>query len=370
MKRVGIDMHVVDGIYQGSRSHVLEIFSRIVSICPEIQFFLFLEKTEVLKTWSSAFSLPNVKLVKMPHSNPLKRLSYVLPSMQRKYKLDLLHTQYISPFPSYCKTIITLHDVLFESHPEYFSKLFTLRSKILMRLSAGRSAHVFTVSEYSKKEIIDRYGVTQENISVILNGVDQSKFYAGDDARDPVISRGLIPREYILTVGRLEPRKNHELLIRAYAKLNTKQPLVLVGQKHFGYQHIDKLIEELGLRKRVLIFEDINDDELPSFYRHANAFVYPTWAEGFGMPIIEAMASGIPVIASNTTSIPEVVGDAGILIDPANLDELVNAMDSILMNREYANQLAKRGLEKYSVYDWNYSASVVRCVYQKILGIV
>ncbi len=306
-KRVGIDMHVVDGLFQGSRSHVLEIFSRVISTCHEIQFYLFLEKADELKKYSPAFSLPNVVVVKMLHVNPVKRLVFVLPLMQVKFKLDLLHTQYISPFPSLCKTVITLHDILFESHPEYFPTLFRLRSRVLMRLSAKRSEHVFTVSEFSKHEISQRYGIAADHISVTHNGVDLTRFYPGDSGREAVSCRGLIPGGYILTVGRLEPRKNHELLIRAYAKVNTEVPLVLVGQKHFGYHHIQQTIAELGLSGRVHVIENVSDDELPSFYRHARLFVYPTCVEGFGMPVIEAIASGTAVISSNTTSIPEIV---------------------------------------------------------------
>ena len=117
MKRVGIDFHVVDGIFQGSRSHVLEIFSRVFRICPDIEFYLFLEQVEMLRELSPAFLLPNVNLVHMEHANPVKRLCMQLPAFQKRFGLDLLHTQYISPVPSFSKTVITLHDILFESHP-------------------------------------------------------------------------------------------------------------------------------------------------------------------------------------------------------------------------------------------------------------
>ena len=367
MKRVGVDFHVFDGIFQGSRSHILEIFSRVVSIYPEVRFYFFLEKTEELKQSSPAFSLPNVALVAIPHVNSIKRLCIILPKMQRKYNLDLLHTQYISPLPSYSKTVITLHDILFESHPKFFSMVFKLRSKVLMRLSAVRSEHIFTVSEFSKTEISERYGIEGKNISVIYNGVDQDKFYPGTSGKQPIIDRGLVPGEYILTVGRLEPRKNHELLIRAYARLKTSLPLVLVGQKHFGYHHIEKTIAEFGLSERVQLIQDVGDGELPSFYRHARVFVYPTWAEGFGMPVIEAMASGVPVITSNTTSIPEVVGCGGILIDPSSVDEVTDALYQVLKGDALSEALAKYGIKRAKLYDWNAAAQRVKDVYQQIL---
>lgn len=367
-KRVGIDLHVVDGIFQGSRSHVIEIFSRVVSICPDIEFYLFLENIDSLKKISDNFMLPNVHLIHMPHSNPIKRLCVQLPKLQKTYKLDLLHTQYVSPIPSYCKTMITLHDILFESHPQYFSTMFNIRSKILMRLSAARASHIFTVSEFSKKEIISRYHIKNEKISVIYNGVDKSKFYPSSDGIDIINKSGLVSKEYILTVGRLEPRKNHESLIRAYAELDTEFPLVLIGQKHFGYEHIEKLIKSLNLKDKIILLENVSNNELSSYYRHAKLFVYPTWAEGFGMPVIEAMASGVPVITSNLTSLPEVVGDAGILVDPSNILEIKKAMEKILPSETVAKGLSVRGAIQADKFQWSASAHQVKSVYASILG--
>lgn len=366
IKKIGIDLHVVDGIYQGSRSHVLEIFSRVVRLCPDIQFYLFLEGIHALKK-SPSFELSNVDIVQMMHANPLIRLGRQLPRFQKKLGLDLLHTQYISPVPSYSKTIITLHDILFENYGKYFSPVFNLRSKILMRLSASRAQHIFTVSEYSRKEIITIYGVNPEKVTVIYNGVDRNRFYPGKDGIQIIKSAGLETNNYILTVGRLEPRKNHISLINAYSKLQTVMPLVIVGNCHFGFQNIKALVKNLGISDRVLFFENVSEMELPSFYRHARLFVYPTWAEGFGMPVIEAMSSGIPVITSNTTSLPEVVSDAGILIDPSSIFELHSAMSNMLRNQELISIYKKRGVSRARKFNWDESARRVVNIYRKIL---
>ena len=368
MKRVGIDFHVVDGIFQGSRSHVIEIFSRVIRICPDMEFYLFLDQVDTLREISPDFSLPNVNLVHMAHTNPIKRLCSQLPAFQKKYELDLLHTQYISPVPSFCKTVITLHDILFESHPQYFSPLFTLRSKLLMRVSAARATHIFTVSEYSKNEISSRYKVKSKNITVIHNGADERRFYPGADGMEVVEDNGLKPGQYILSVGRLEPRKNHISLINAYAQLDTDMPLVIIGQRHFGFQHIETRINELGLSERVLLLENIPDADLASFYRHASFFVYPTWAEGFGMPVIEAMASGVPVITSNTTSLPEIAGDAAILIAPDDESGLQNAMARLLINDELVQELGEQGRVRAKSFGWDQTAEKVRLVYERILN--
>ena len=364
MKRVGIDFHVVDGIYQGSRSHVLEIFSRVFRICPDIEFFLFLARVDELREKSPVFSLPNVRLVRMPQANPIMRLSIQLPIFQMKYELDILHTQYISPIPSFCKTVITLHDILVKSHPQYFKPMFRLRSQLLMKASADRATHIFTVSEYSKNEISSRYDLPPEKITVIHNGVDRERFHPGTDGIDVVEGKGLTVGNYILTVGRLEPRKNFITLIDAYAQLDTNMPLVIIGHRHFGYQQVKTRISEQGLSDRVFHFENIPDAHLASFYRHARLFVYPTWIEGFGIPIIEAMASGIPVISSNTTSLPEIAGSTCLLIEPGD----VQGMRCAMANDELALELSKQGLARSEYFGWDKTAEKVKYVYETILN--
>ena len=362
-------MHVVDGIFQGSRTHVLELFSEVIRISPDIYFVLFLENIDLLRTFSPIFSAKNVELVHMPHTNPIKRLCWQLPMLQRKYRLDILHTQYILPIPSFSAGMVTIHDILFETHPRYFTPLFRLRSKILMRLSARRASHVFTVSEFSRQEMLSRYRIAPEKISVIHNGVDETRFYTGDAGRDIVEGRGLSSKGYVLSVGRLEPRKNHVTLLQAYAKLqNATIPLVIIGQPHFGFDEVFQSIRNLNLESRVHILSDVKDGDLPAFYRHAKLFVYPTSAEGFGMPPLEAMASGVPVISSDSTSIPEVVGDAAVLVPPSDTDALAGAIEHLLSDPKFYSDMQQRGLEQVKAFQWNTAAEKIRAVYLNALA--
>ena len=364
LKRVGIDFHVVDGIFQGSRTFVLELFSEVIKISPDIHFILFLDKTELLKSFSPIFNAPNVELVHMPSASPITRLCWQLPRLQIRYKLDILHTQYILPIPSLSPGIVTIHDILFESHPQYFSPIFRLRSAVLIRLSAWRAKHIFTVSEYSKKEIISRYGIQEEKISTTYNGVNLKKYFPGIIGKDVIESRGLLSKGYLLSVGRLEPRKNYVTLLRAYKKTeNPKLPLVIIGQQHFGYEDVFNVIRDLGIEQHVHILNDIKDEELPAFYRHAKLFIYPTWAEGFGIPLLESIASGVPVITSNTTSIPEVVGDAAILVEPNDIYSLAEEINHLLTDEKLYGDLQRYGLKQVYKYQWKSSAKHVRNIY-------
>ncbi len=367
-RRIGIDFHIVNGIYHGARSHALELFSRVIEISPDIDFFLFLDRPDALQNYSAAFAKANVHPIRMPHSNPIKRICWQLPVLQKKYALDLFHSQYICPLPSFVPCIVTIHDILFEKYPQYFSSVFRLRSKLLMRLSAHHAMHVFTVSEYSKREIVASYKIEQDKVTVIHNGVDTTKFCPGTSGKEIVKKRNLTSGGYILSVGRLEPRKNYSALIRAYAKFSGKAlPLVIVGQRHFGFKDIFELVNRLGLGNKIIFLEDVRDEELPALYRHAKVFVYPTHAEGFGMPLLEAMASGVPIISSNTTSIPEVVGKAGILINPGNIDEIIAAIYKVLSDDEVHTRMKRDVLSRATVFRWETAAQKIRDVYTRLL---
>jgi glycosyltransferase involved in cell wall biosynthesis len=362
--RIGIDLHVVDGIYQGSRTHCLELFSRVVAGTPECQFVLFLDQPSKLLEFSANFSLPNVRIVSMPHASAIWRLICQLPRLARRERLDLLHTQYITPPFSGCRTAVTVHDILFESHPQYFDTLFVARSRLLVRRSVRRSAEVFTVSEFSRNQIAVAYGISPDRIHTIFNGVDQARFFPGHDGTNAIRKAGLAPGEYFLTVGRLEPRKNHANLMRAWAALPVPRPrLAIVGARHFGYDEALQLREELGLTDEVTLFNDISDEDLPAFFRNAKAFVYCSWAEGFGMPILEAMASGVPVISSPNTALREVCGDAALLADPADVSAIRDAIYTVDTQPELRSDLIRRGLERVRNYTWIRAAMMVREVY-------
>lgn len=365
--RVGVDLHVVDGMFQGSRTHVIELFSRVAALCPEYQFFGFLDDIESFKENYPAFNLPNFNLVHMPHSSSIKRLMWQLPKLQSQLKLDLLHTQYILPLPSLSRSMVTIHDVLFESHPEYFSAIFRLRSRIFMRLAAYQASHVFTVSNFSKNEICQRYGLADDQVSVTYNGVDFNRFYPGNDGFEFLAQRGLETGKYFLTVGRLEPRKNHVTLLRAYSQLGKSAPrLVIVGQKDFGFEALFEELIDPELRERVLIIEDVGDKELPALYRHGLAFIYPSLAEGFGMPPLEAMASGVPVIVANNTALTEVVGDAGLLVGSKDMEALKIAMFNVASNTELRYKLVEAGLKQSHTFLWEASAKIVADRYRKL----
>lgn len=365
--KIGFDLHTVDGKFQGSRTHVIELFSRVARLCPELEFFALLNGVDRLLVDYPAFDLPNVRPVRLKHTGAVRRLVWELPRLQSRLRLDLLHSQYIIPIPSWSPAMVTIHDVLFESHPQYFIWSFRLRSRLMMRWAAYRAEHVFTVSNFSQREISRWYGLPPEKISVIPNGVDQRRFAPGPSGEEVLSAHGLKAGEYFLTVGRLEPRKNHLTLLRAYASLGKDAPpLIIIGQRDFGYREMISELANPEFVGRVVVFEDIRDDDLPAFYRNCLAFVYPSFAEGFGMPPLEAMASGAPVIVADNTALTEVVGDAGLLVDATDAPGLAQAMCTLWHDDVTRTRLKQAGLRRAHDFSWDTAAEQVAQCYRKL----
>ncbi len=368
--RIGLDLHVVDGIYQGSRTHCLELFSRVVAGTPECDFIVLAAEPQKLLDFNGRFNSPNVTLVAMRPAAAAVRLLWQLPHLVRQHRMDLLHTQYIAPPFSPCATAVTVHDILFESHPEYFDKLFVLRSRLLVRHSVRKSAKIFTVSDFSRRQISETFRISLDTIHTIHNGADGARFFPGSEGREVAENAGLEPGQYFLTVGRLEPRKNHANLLRAWARLAEPRPrLAIVGQRHFGYNEALDLIRTLRLESDVVVLEGISDGQLPAIYRNAKAFIYCSWAEGFGMPVLEAMASGIPVISSATTALPEICADAALLVSPENVNEIGDAIRELDQKAGVRQKLILRGLGRVENFDWKKSADIVRKVYLEYFGV-
>ncbi|MDP2006725.1 MAG: glycosyltransferase family 1 protein [Rubrivivax sp.] len=356
---LGVDFHVWDGIYQGSRSHLLGLYRAATAMAPDIDFVFFLDQPEALRRAHPEFAAPHVRLVRMPRRPGPWRLAWQLPWLRRRHGVDLLHLQYRLPFVAAGACACTIHDLLYETHPQFFTRFFVWQSRLTGRRAALRAALLFTVSACSRDELMRLYGVDPGRVAITCNGVDFERFTPGPAGADAVRALGLVPGGYLLTLGRLEPRKNHLTLLRSYAELpGDTPPLVIVGQRDFHHDAVFEEIRRLGLGERVRVLENIDDAGLPALLRHALVFVYPAFAEGFGMPVAEAMASGVPVITSNTTSLPEVAGPGAVLVDPASVAQLTQALALVLADPALRQRLVQAGLQHVRRFDWAASAAV------------
>lgn len=369
--RIGVDFHTFDGIFQGSRSHLIGLYEAAVALAPDIDFYLLLDETERLRREHPVFDAPNVHLVKMPTQRAPVRLAWQLPRLQQQLKLDLFHLQYRLPLWTAGPCVCTIHDVLFETHPQFFSKGFVAFARLSSRDALRRAKALFTVSAYSRDSMAQAYGVPASRITVTHNGVDTQRFCPGQEGTEFVRAQGLTPGQYLCTVGRLEPRKNHINLIKAYAQLPAPRlPLLVVGQRDFSFESIFEVVQAHGLSDQVRFLERVGDAELPALIRHCAAFVYPTWAEGFGMPVLEAMACGVSVVTSNNTSLPEVAGDLAWLCDPADPASIARAMEQAVAEPEAARlDRHARGLARALSFSWESSAERLLSVFRQQLAL-
>lgn len=278
---------------------------------------------------------------------------------------------YTIPYGVTGKKVTTVHDMAFLAYPETVAKRTRRWLGKNLRKYCCRADVIITVSEFSKQEICRYMDVPLEKIEVIYNGVDLVHYRPrGQEEIQEVQKRLNIPGKYILYLGTLEPRKNIENLIRAYRILKkgmTYAPrLVLAGKKGWMYDSIFELIKDYGLVHDVVFTGYVDETDVPALLSGAEMFVFPSLYEGFGIPPLEAMACGTPVITSDTSSLPEVVGDAGIMVPPYDVDALFRAMISLLEDTEQKERLVSEGYKQAARFTWEASARKMFEVYKKI----
>ena len=357
--RVGVDMHSVNGIQQGIRTHLLEIYWRAAQLAPDVDFYLLGATQETLLQFSPHYGAPNLHPVFLKPTDPVQRLLWQLPRIQRQLSLDWLHVQYIMPLFNTAQIAVTIHDILFETYTSYFTPFFRLRSRILMRYSAQHANLVLTVSNFSKHELVNKYHATADSVLVTPNAADRSRYYPGSDGKALIEKRGLSSGDYLLSVGRLEPRKNYGVLLQAYARLTNPPPLVIVGQRDFHFNQVFSLIASLNLHQKVKILDDVEAEELGALYRHCTLFLYPSVAEGFGMPVMEAFASGCAVITSDSTALTEIANGAALLVPPNDVDSLEGAIRQLLNYPDQRLSLSDAGVVRARQYSWDASAQAL-----------
>jgi len=256
-----------------------------------------------------------------------------------------------------CPTVVTVHDLSFRRYPEFFSPKQRLWHRLIDADSLlKKAAIVIAVSKHTKDDIIETYGIAEDRIRIVTPAVS-GEFRPRDEKKIASV-RGKygLPERFILCLGTLEPRKNVEGLIRAFNIIDADTDLVIVGGKGWMYDRIFKAAAQSPKRQRIHFLGYVAEWDKPALYCAASAFVYPSFYEGFGIPALEAMACGTPVIASHASSLGEVVGDAGLLINPANHEEIAWAIDSMLDDTALRERCRARGIEKAADFSWEKGA--------------
>jgi glycosyltransferase involved in cell wall biosynthesis len=293
-----------------------------------------------------------------------------VPTALARVRANLFHAPHyvVSPFTP-CPFVVTIHDCIHLRFPEYLpNRLASVYARVMMRQSARRSRRILTVSEASKQDILHYLHVPASKVDVIYNALDERLATPpSDEALARVRDRYQLSAPFILYAGNIKPHKNIDRLIEAYSILRrrgrTDVQLLLIGDQISKYPALRRLVHRFDLHGHVRFFGFVSDDVLAALYRLASVFVFPSLYEGFGLPPLEAMAAGAPVITSNVSSLPEVVGDAALLIDPMDAGAIADALTRVFDDDALRATLIARGCARVRQFSWDRSARRLRDVY-------
>ena len=285
--------------------------------------------------------------------------------------LDVFHgTNYCIPVYAPCATVVTIHDLSLFTQSETHEADNVTRGKRRIPLMARRASMIIAPSEWTRREITEQLGIRADKIRVIPEAAREVMKPAGEEECQRVLAKHNIRAPFLLYVGTIEPRKNLLTLIRAYHDLLASSAhaprLVMCGGRGWLCDEVFRLVEKLQLQDQVQFTGYVEDGDLPALYSSARAFVYPSSYEGFGLPPLEAMACGAPVIASNATSLPEVVGGAGLMHAPDDQLALTQAMITLLDDEDTRRHFQRLGLEQAARFSWDRAARETQAVYDQV----
>lgn len=368
---IGIDAHAIGAQQGGNETYIRNLIIALAELDHENQYTLYFSDAQAANAWRNRYANFRVRL--LPPPTPLVRVPVALAVELRRRPVDILHVQYTAPPFCRAPVITTIHDLAFEHLPETFTRRGKTQLRLTVRRTARRAAHILTVSEFSRQDIINTYQLPPDKITVTHNGCEPQFTPQPTSNCEADIIKGKfgITRNYLLAVGSLQPRKNLVRLLRAYARLRQQEPtfqlqLVIVGRQLWLYREILQEIKQQNFAADVIITGYASDEDLPALYRSAVALVYPSLFEGFGLPPLEAMACGTPVITSNSSSLPEVVGTAALLVDPYEEAALAQAMCNISGDATLRLQLRQAGIQQAKGFTWSAAAEKTLKLYQEI----
>lgn len=344
--RLFVDCHVFDGKFQGTRTYLQGIYTNLVNH-KDVDFYFAAQNLDNLRTVFG--DAENIHYVQLSNGGGLKRLFVEIPQIIKEYQIDYAHYQYISPWKKCCKEIVTCHDLLFLDMPQYFPLSFRLNKGFFFKRSAKRADVLLTVSKFSKSELVRHYGLVKDKIYITPNAV----LPAEENIVLPDVKSAWGLDKYIMTVSRIEPRKNHLSLLKAFVELKLYEKsykLVMVGSPDIEYKEFQDYLHSLpnDIQDSVVI-KLASFPELVALYRNASLFVFPSLAEGFGIPPLEALEYGCPLLCSNATAMAEFDFPKEIFFDPQNFDELKTKI-----NRELQNPTNLASTRKHikEIFDW------------------
>ena len=376
MLKVGINAHLLsgqDGYRRAGIHHYISQILRHLPPDPDWRYTVFAQDGEDLPHPPAHLDF---RTTQWPTAQRLARIVWeqtAWPWHASREKLDLIHSMaFVLPRWQPCPGVVTIYDLSFVTHPDRFPRLQRAYLTAQTRHACRHARRLVAISESSRQDLHHHFSVPLEKIDLVYPGVDDSFAPLPPEEVAHFRQRQGLSGRVILHVGTLQPRKNIPMLLEAFAVLKQQAgfddvSLVLVGGKGWFYDEIYARVENLGLASQVCFTGYVPDNDLTYWYNLAAVLVFPSVYEGFGLPVLEAMACGVPVVAANTSSVPEVLGQAGLLFEPSDITALVDHLIGVLQDRDKMDRLIAAGREQARQFRWERSGQQMQEVYQRAL---
>ena len=365
---IGFDAHSIGAGLGGNETYASNLIEALAEVDTQNRYTLYVTKQEAVDRYTHRWNNISVKKT-LPHT-PLIRIPLVLAAELRRRPVDILHVQYTAPPLAPCDTVVMIHDLSFEHLPETFKRRSWMQMRLTVRRTARAAAHVVTDSEYSRQDILRTYRLPPERVTTTPLAAS-SRFEPSNDKR--VLDKYGIEGDYILAVGSIQPRKNIARLIRAYTLMLLQHPdnapkLVIVGKRAWLFEETIKAAAVSSASEKIVFTGYVPESDLAALYTGALCFAYPSFFEGFGIPLLEAMRCGTPTITSDRTCFPEVVGDASLIIDPFDEQSIADGLWRMISDAALREQLRTRGFAQSSLFDWQQTARLTLNVYEQVFN--
>lgn len=369
--RIAIDAHSVGTQLAGNETYATNLIEALAEVDPVNSYTLYVTRREAMDRFAGRW--PNFSVSRtLPHT-PIVRIPLTLSAELRRNPVDVLHVQFTAPPFVPCPLVVSIHDLSFEHLPQTFKRRSRMQLRLTVRRSARRAARILALSESTRQDIIKTYGIPAERVTTIpLAAAAHFAPVTDEKELERVRHTYGITEDYILAVGSIQPRKNLTRLVFAYSRLRDERrgvklpKLVLVGKKAWLYGETLRAIEQSGVGNQILVTDYVSEADLPALYSGALCFVYPSYFEGFGLPPLEAMKCGTPVIVGDRTSLPEVVDDAALMVNPFDEAEILSALKSLIDNSDLRDKLRVKGLKRANDFNWLDTARRTLEVYKQV----
>lgn len=371
--KIGFDGKRAANNLTGLGNYSRSLIEHLANGFPQNQYFIYTPKAKANILKLPLFKKENIFL-KLPQKAKFLWRSFGVKHQLLKDRIDLFHgLSYEIPFglkKTKIKSIVTIHDLIFLRKPQYYEPIDRLIYDYKSKYACKNADQIIAISEKTKQDIIELYNISPAKIEVIYQSCDDSfKVAASTTRKEEVRLKYALPDEYLLSVGTIEPRKNILAIVKAMPKINTKFKLIIIGKEKPYANKVKLEIEKLGLADRVIFLKDIPFKDLPSIYQMASLFVLPSYYEGFGIPIIEALYSKVPVVAATGSCLEEAGGPNSLYVNPDDFEGFATAINGVLADSWLQQEIKEKGLQYVQSFNNEVINECLMACYSKTLNI-